>query len=100
MARKSRTQVRTGNDELSDVLVQPGADLPLPTDPVRMAEGEIKTSPQEEEYERAHQPPPPPPPFAARYREEGEAAARQASGSPAVEEQRRGSSQEPKSWDI
>ncbi len=96
MARKSRTQVRTGNDELSDVLVQPGADLPLPTDPVRMAEGEIKTSPQEEEYERAHQPPPPP--FAAR--EEGEAAARQASGSPAVEEQRRGSSQEPKSWDI
>lgn len=95
MARKRGAPVASGNDELSDVLAQPGADLPLPTDPVRTAYGEVKVSPEEEEYERLHQPPPLP--STGGHREEDEAAKRHASGE---EEQRRAPSQEPPDFEI
>lgn len=102
MARKSGAPGSaggSGNDELSDVLAQPGADLPLPTDAVRTAHGEIKSTPEEEEYEEQHRPPQAPSPSG--YREEGEAAERQASGNPELgEQQRRAESEEPSDFEI
>ncbi|BDG10246.1 hypothetical protein [Anaeromyxobacter paludicola] len=72
-----------GDHELSDVLAQPGADLPLPTDPVRTAHGTVQPTDEEQEWERAHQPPAPG--TAGTFREEGEAAERSASGNRELE---------------
>ncbi|HZZ83907.1 MAG TPA: hypothetical protein VFE30_05165 [Anaeromyxobacteraceae bacterium] len=101
MARKSGAPGSaggSGNDDLSDVLAKPGADLPLPTDPVRTAHGAVESTEQEEEYQRTHQPPAPR--SGQDFEGEGEAAERQASGNPELEKKQRRGPDEDSDFEI